>query len=119
MIGEGTRLSGDLDLNGLLRIDGDFSGTEDPLSIAEGCFEADRAYPRDRLVITFPVPTVCAIGGHAFGAGLMIALCHDVRVMRRDRVVGVMVSADDYNAMRAFYANRLQHTLVETAHAAA
>lgn len=27
MIGEGTRLSGDLDLNGLLRIDGDFSGT--------------------------------------------------------------------------------------------
>ena len=27
MVGEGTRLSGDLDLNGLLRIDGDFSGT--------------------------------------------------------------------------------------------
>jgi Delta3-Delta2-enoyl-CoA isomerase len=36
-------------------------------------------------LITFPVPTVCAVGGHAFGAGLMIALCHDVRVMRRDR----------------------------------
>lgn len=36
-------------------------------------------------LITFPVPTVCAIGGHAFGAGLMIALCHDVRVMREDR----------------------------------
>jgi enoyl-CoA hydratase/carnithine racemase len=28
---------------------------------------------------------VCAINGHAFGAGLMIALCHDVRVMRVDR----------------------------------
>jgi cytoskeletal protein CcmA (bactofilin family) len=27
MIGEGTRLHGDLDLSGLLRIDGDFSGT--------------------------------------------------------------------------------------------
>jgi cytoskeletal protein CcmA (bactofilin family) len=27
MIGEGTRLSGDLDLSGLLRIDGDFRGT--------------------------------------------------------------------------------------------
>jgi cytoskeletal protein CcmA (bactofilin family) len=27
MIGEGTRLSGDLELSGLLRIDGDFSGT--------------------------------------------------------------------------------------------
>ena len=35
--------------------------------------------------------------------------------MRRDRVVGVMVSAQDYEAMRAFYANRLQHTLGETA----
>ena len=36
-------------------------------------------------MITFPMPTVCAINGHAFGAGLMIALCHDVRLMRRDR----------------------------------
>ena len=35
--------------------------------------------------------------------------------MRRERVVGVMVSAQDYEAMRAFYANRLQHTLAETA----
>ena len=38
-----------------------------------------------------------------------------VRVVRRDRVVGVMVSAQDYEAMREFYANRLQHTLRETA----
>jgi Delta3-Delta2-enoyl-CoA isomerase len=36
-------------------------------------------------LITFPVPTVCAINGHAFGAGLMMALCHDVRFMRSDR----------------------------------
>jgi enoyl-CoA hydratase/carnithine racemase len=36
-------------------------------------------------VMTLPIPTVCAINGHAFGAGLMVALCHDVRVMRRDR----------------------------------
>ncbi|MCP4223309.1 MAG: enoyl-CoA hydratase/isomerase family protein [Actinomycetia bacterium] len=36
-------------------------------------------------LITFPLPTVCAINGHCFGAGLMIALCHDVRVMRQDR----------------------------------
>jgi enoyl-CoA hydratase/carnithine racemase len=35
--------------------------------------------------ITLPVPTVCAIRGHAFGAGLMVALGHDVRVMRADR----------------------------------
>ena len=32
-----------------------------------------------------PCPTVAAINGHAFGAGLMVALCHDVRVMREDR----------------------------------
>jgi murein DD-endopeptidase MepM/ murein hydrolase activator NlpD len=35
--------------------DGDFLGTEDPLSIADGCYEADRVYPSDRLVVTFPV----------------------------------------------------------------
>ncbi|MEZ5228401.1 MAG: enoyl-CoA hydratase-related protein [Acidimicrobiales bacterium] len=36
-------------------------------------------------VITFGVPTVAAINGHAFGAGLMLSMCHDVRVMREDR----------------------------------
>jgi len=36
-------------------------------------------------LITLPVPTVCAINGHAFGAGFMSALCHDVRIMRADR----------------------------------
>ena len=36
-------------------------------------------------IITMPVPTIAAINGHAFGAGFMMALCHDVRVMRSDR----------------------------------
>src|SRR4051812_15504236 len=36
-------------------------------------------------LITLPIPSVCAINGHAFGAGFMMALCHDVRVMREDR----------------------------------
>lgn len=36
-------------------------------------------------IITLPIPTVCAINGHAFGAGFMLALCHDVRIQRRDR----------------------------------
>jgi enoyl-CoA hydratase/carnithine racemase len=36
-------------------------------------------------MITLPIPTVCAVNGHAFGAGFMIALCHDIRVMREDR----------------------------------
>lgn len=50
-----------------------------------------------------------------FGEFIDLAQKEPVRVMRRDRVVGVMVSASDYEAMRAFYANRLQHTLSQTA----
>lgn len=42
-----------------------------------------------------------------------------VRVMRHDRVVGVMVSAEDYEAMRQFYADRLLKTMDETADTAA
>lgn len=34
---------------------------------------------------TLPVPTVAAVQGHAFAGGLMLALTHDVRVMRADR----------------------------------
>lgn len=42
-----------------------------------------------------------------------------VRVMRHDRVVGVMVSAEDYEAMRAFYADRLLNTMDGAADSAA
>ena len=36
-------------------------------------------------VLTFPLPTAAAVVGHAFGAGAMLALAHDFRVMRADR----------------------------------
>jgi enoyl-CoA hydratase/carnithine racemase len=36
-------------------------------------------------VLTLPVPTAAALPGHAFGAGAMLALAHDFRVMRSDR----------------------------------
>lgn len=36
-------------------------------------------------IITLPIPSIAAINGHAFGAGFMAALCHDVRIMREDR----------------------------------
>lgn len=42
-----------------------------------------------------------------------------IQVTRRNRVVGVMVSAKDYHAMRAFHADRLRHTLKESAAEAA
>ncbi len=50
-----------------------------------------------------------------FGEFLDRAQREPVRVMRHDRVVGVMVSAQDFEAMRAFYANRLQHALQQSA----
>lgn len=54
-----------------------------------------------------------------FGEFIDLAQREPVRVMRRDRVVGVMVSAQDYEAMRKFYADRLQQTLDRNAAAAA
>lgn len=36
-------------------------------------------------VLTFPAPTVAAVNGHAFGAGAMLVLVHDFRLMRADR----------------------------------
>ena len=36
-------------------------------------------------IITLPIPSICLINGHAFGAGFMLALSHDVRLMRKDR----------------------------------
>ncbi|HEX3829461.1 MAG TPA: enoyl-CoA hydratase/isomerase family protein [Sporichthyaceae bacterium] len=36
-------------------------------------------------LLAFPVPTVAAIQGHAFAGGLLLALAHDLRVMRSDR----------------------------------
>ena len=36
-------------------------------------------------ILTLPVPTAAAVVGHAFGAGAMLALAHDFRMMRADR----------------------------------
>ena len=36
-------------------------------------------------LIMLPIPSICAINGHAFGAGFMFSLAHDLRFMRSDR----------------------------------
>jgi Delta3-Delta2-enoyl-CoA isomerase len=36
-------------------------------------------------ILAFPAPTVAALQGHAFAAGAMLALAHDLAVMRSDR----------------------------------
>ena len=50
-----------------------------------------------------------------FGQFLDTAQREPVQVMKHDRVVGVMMSAKDYEAMRLFYADRLQHRLAQSA----
>ncbi|KAF0096497.1 MAG: hypothetical protein FD128_2581 [Hyphomonadaceae bacterium] len=54
-----------------------------------------------------------------FGEFLDLVQREPVQVKRHDRVVGVMVSAQDYEAMRAYYADRLRQTLRESAEGAA
>jgi len=36
-------------------------------------------------MLVFPLLTIAAINGHAFGAGMMFALSHDFRIMRNER----------------------------------
>jgi hypothetical protein len=36
-------------------------------------------------IMTNPIPTLAAVGGHCFGAGMMLALCCDAIFMREDR----------------------------------
>jgi prevent-host-death family protein len=53
-----------------------------------------------------------------FGEFLDRAQREPVGVLKHDRMVGVMVSAQDFEEMRAFYANRLQHRLDDGAQGA-
>jgi enoyl-CoA hydratase/carnithine racemase len=45
----------------------------------------DRVHALYVRLLTFPAPTVAAVNGHAFGAGAMLALCADHRIMRTER----------------------------------
>jgi enoyl-CoA hydratase/carnithine racemase len=45
-------------------------------------------------VLTLPVFTAAAVQGHAFGAAAMLALAHDVKVMRADRGYWCLPEAD-------------------------
>jgi enoyl-CoA hydratase/carnithine racemase len=68
-------------------------------------------------VLTFPCITVCAMNGHAFGAGAQLALAHDYRVMRRERGYFCMPEIDMgaplHPGMTAIIQARLPH---QTAH---
>ena len=66
----------------------DLDWMQDPESHPKGgdreVFGEEFMYLMGRF-ITLPIPTICAINGHTFGAGFMFALSHDVRIMREDR----------------------------------
>jgi enoyl-CoA hydratase/carnithine racemase len=51
----------------------------------QGDWYIDQVHQLLARVLVAPVPTVAAINGHAFGAGSMLAIAHDFRVMRADR----------------------------------
>ncbi|KAL9112831.1 MAG: hypothetical protein Q9227_002908 [Pyrenula ochraceoflavens] len=54
----------------------DFSSVQaDPASIANSIF------PLFRKLLTYPMPTIALLNGHAFAAGLMLAMFHDYRIM--------------------------------------
>jgi enoyl-CoA hydratase/carnithine racemase len=49
------------------------------------CWYLDRVHGLFSRLLAFPMATVAAVNGHAFGAGAMLATSHDFRVMRADR----------------------------------
>jgi len=45
-------------------------------------------------ILTLPIPTVCAINGHAFGGGFLFSLAHDYRVMNENKGFICMTEID-------------------------
>lgn len=73
IVGEGRFFSNGLDLAGLAADRNDATAVVD---------EVHRLFGR---LLLFPAYTVCALNGHTFAAGAMLACCADSRVMRADR----------------------------------
>lgn len=76
--GEGRSFSSGIDLSSL----GEFSGTlEDTIARAQAGF---------RKLAALPMPTIAAVQGHAYGAGLQVALMCDLRVVATDASMGLL-----------------------------
>jgi Delta3-Delta2-enoyl-CoA isomerase len=50
-------------------------------AIKQPTFFTESLFPLWRRLITYPMPTVALINGHAFAGGLMTAMMHDYRIM--------------------------------------
>lgn len=73
-IGEGKFYSNGLDLDWMGK-----AGSEASLA------HITRVHDLYKRIVALPVITVCALNGHGFAAGAMLALAHDFRIMRSDR----------------------------------
>ena len=76
--GEGRSFSSGIDLASL----GEVSGTP-----AEMIARAQAGF---RKIATLPMPTIAAVQGHAYGAGLQLALMCDLRVVAEDASLGLL-----------------------------
>ena len=64
--------------------------------------------------ILLPIPTVCSINGHAFGAGMMFAIAHDYLLQRQDRgyqcaieiAIGIRTPPPELSLFRHWYVVR-------------
>lgn len=50
-------------------------------AVKDPTFFSENLFPLWRRLITYPMPTVALINGHAFAGGLMLAMMHDYRIM--------------------------------------
>lgn len=76
--GEGRSFCSGIDLSSL----GEFSGSmEETIARAQSGF---------RKLAALPMPTVAAVHGHAYGAGLQVALMCDLRVVEEDASLGLL-----------------------------
>jgi enoyl-CoA hydratase/carnithine racemase len=60
----------------------EFLGSRQGPALMDFIFDAQQLLAR---ILVYPMPTVAAVNGHAFGIGAMLALAADQRLMRRDR----------------------------------
>ena len=94
----------------------DYLGTLAGDDLASFMHETMRLLTR---LLTFPVPTVAALNGHAFGIGALLALAHDRRVMRPDRgwfcLPEIDLGMQFHPLMLALVTHRLAAPVVEEA----
>lgn len=66
--------------------------------------------------MTFPMPTVACLNGHAFAGGALLFFCHDYAVMRRDRgficMNEVLLPAPVTPGMAAVVRRKIKHPSV-------